>query len=169
MSTAAVGEGAGRVATAYVGLGANLGDAAATLRSAVESLGRMPATQALRASSFYRSPSMGAPGPDYVNAVVELQTALEPHALLEALLAIEAAHGRVRSHRNAPRTLDLDLLLHDDRVVRSAILTLPHPRLHERAFVLRPLADLAPDLVIPGKGPLGGLLAAVADQRLDKL
>jgi 2-amino-4-hydroxy-6-hydroxymethyldihydropteridine diphosphokinase len=169
MSGASTRKGVERAATAWVALGANLGDAAATLRSAIESLRRLPSTDSLRASPFYRSPSVGGPGPDYVNAVVELRTALEPQALLEALLEIEMAHGRVRSHRNAPRTLDLDLLLFDDRIVQSETLTLPHPRLHERAFVLRPLADLAPGCVIPGKGPLGAWLAAVADQRIDKL
>jgi len=116
-----------------------------------------------------RSPSMGAPGPDYVNAVAELRTGLDPHPLLRALLAIEQAHGRTRGARNAPRTLDLDLLLFDDRVLETPELVLPHPRLHERAFVLVPLAELAPGLVVPGRGPVEDLLPAVAGQRLDTL
>src|SRR5690349_25164950 len=123
----------------------------------------------MRASGFVRSASMGAPGPDYVNAVAELRTQLEPHALLRGLLAIEEAHGRVRAHRNAPRTLDLDLLLVDDRVLDTPDLVLPHPRLHERAFVLVPLAELAPDRVVPGRGRVVDLLSAVAGQRVDKL
>jgi len=156
-------------ATAYVALGANLGDAAATLEAALRDLARLPGTHVVRTSRFVRSPSMGAPGPDYVNAVAELRTHLNPRALLHGLLAIERAHGRVRTHRNAPRTLDLDLLLVDDQVLDTPELVLPHPRLHERAFVLVPLAELAPDRVVPGRGRVADLLPAVAGQRLDTL
>ena len=154
---------------AYVGLGANLGDARATLVAALDQLRGLDGVSALRASSFYRSASVGAPGPDYVNAVAELRTTLSAHELLASLQRIEAAHGRTRSHANAPRTLDLDLLLHDDAVLATPTLTLPHPRLHERAFVLVPLAELAPDAVVPGAGRVADLLAGVAGQRLDKL
>jgi 2-amino-4-hydroxy-6-hydroxymethyldihydropteridine diphosphokinase len=156
-------------ATAYVALGANLGDALATLRAALVALDALPGTRVLRTSRFVRSPSMGAPGPDYVNAVAELRTALDPQALLRALLAVEQAHGRVRGARNAPRTLDLDLLLFDERVLDTPQLVLPHPRLHQRAFVLVPLAELAPELVVPGRGRVAELLPAVAGQRLDTL
>jgi 2-amino-4-hydroxy-6-hydroxymethyldihydropteridine diphosphokinase len=156
-------------ATAYVGLGANLGDAAAALASAVAALRALPSTRLVRTSSLYRSAAVDAAGPDYLNAVVELQTTLAPHALLAALQRIEAAHGRERSYPNAPRTLDLDLLLHGDVQLATPELTLPHPRLHRRAFVLVPLAEIAPDLRLPGLGPVADLLAAVATQRVDKL
>jgi 2-amino-4-hydroxy-6-hydroxymethyldihydropteridine diphosphokinase len=153
-------------APAYIGLGANLGDAAGSLRSA---LGALAALGSLRASSFYRSAPVLATGPDFVNAVAELHTALAPADLLAALQAIEARFGRERPFPNAPRTLDLDLLLHGDRVLKTPALTLPHPRLHQRAFVLRPLLDLAPDLQAPGLGPLAAWLPAVADQALERL
>ena len=155
--------------TAFVALGANLGDAVATLRAALAALGRLPGTRLVRASRFVRSPSAGAPGPDYVNAVAELRTALDPLALLRALLAIEQTHGRRRGPRNAPRTLDLDLLLFDDLVLDTPELVLPHPRLHERAFVLVPLADLDAQRVVPGRGRVVDLLPSVGDQRLDTL
>jgi 2-amino-4-hydroxy-6-hydroxymethyldihydropteridine diphosphokinase len=154
---------------AYVGLGANLGDARATLVAALDALRALDGVSALRASGFYRSAAVGGPGPDYVNAVAELRTVLSARALLTAMQRIEAAHGRTRSYRNAPRTLDLDLLLHGDAVLATPTLTLPHPRLHERAFVLVPLAEIAPDAVVPGAGRAADLLAGVAGQRLDKL
>lgn len=159
---------AGPVA-AYVGLGANLGDPAAALDSAIVALRGIAATEVVRNSGRYRSASIGAEGPDYLNAVVELRTSLAPPALLTELQRIEAAHGRERSHLNAPRTLDLDLLLYADMRIATSALTLPHPRLHERAFVLLPLAEIAPGLVIPGLGAVVDLLPAVAGQRIDKL
>jgi 2-amino-4-hydroxy-6-hydroxymethyldihydropteridine diphosphokinase len=154
---------------AYVGLGANLGDARATLRDALQRIAALPQTQLVRVSSFYRSAPVDAGGPDFVNAVAELSTELEPVALLRALQAIELDHGRERPYRNAPRTLDLDLLLHGDTVVPDPVLTLPHPRGHERAFVLRPLAEIAPDLLWPGHGPVAALAAAITDQPIEKL
>jgi 2-amino-4-hydroxy-6-hydroxymethyldihydropteridine diphosphokinase len=154
---------------AYVGLGANLGDAAATLRQALRDLAARPGLQLLRASSFYRSAPVDAGGPDFINAVAELRTTLSPHALLAALQSIEQQHGRERPYRNAPRTLDLDLLLIDDLQLDTPDLTLPHPRLHERAFVLRPLAELAPGLRLPGRGPLAPWLAATAGQAIERL
>lgn len=157
------------MARAFVGLGANLGDARATLEAAFAALAGIERTQLLRRSSIYRSAPIDSSGPDYLNAVAELQTALDAPLLLARLQAIEAQHGRERPYRNAPRTLDLDLLLHDDRVLHTPALVLPHPRLHLRAFVLRPLADLAPDLQVPGRGRVGDLLAAVADQRIEPL
>ena len=161
--------GVGAPSRVYIGLGANLGDRLGTIRTAIEAIARLPSTTGVRASPLYASASIGAAGPDYLNAVVEAETSLLPLDLLEALLEIEATHGRVRSHRNAPRTLDLDLLLHGEQVIRSDVLTLPHPRLHERAFVLRPLADLVPALVLPRLGPIAGLLRTVAAQRVDKI
>lgn len=126
---------------AYVGLGANLGDRLATLRAAVEDLGALG--RVVARSSVWETEAVGPP-PDYLNAAVALDTDLSPEALLDGLLAIEAAHGRVRTvARDAPRRLDLDLLLHGARVIQTDRLTVPHPRLHERAFVLEPLAEIA--------------------------
>ena len=155
--------------TAYVALGANLGDARAALDAAFVALAQLPGTTLRAASSLYRTAPIDSSGPDYLNAVVRLDTTLAPRALLDALHAIEHAHGRARPYRNAPRTLDLDLLLHGRRRSVDPALTLPHPRLHVRAFVLHPLAEIAPDLAIPGRGPVKKLLTQVADQRIDKL
>ncbi|WP_448172970.1 2-amino-4-hydroxy-6-hydroxymethyldihydropteridine diphosphokinase [Rhizobacter fulvus] len=150
-------------------LGANLGDARTTLDAAFVALARLPGTVLQASSSLYRTAPIDSSGPDYLNAVVRLGTTLAPRALLGALHGIEDAHGRARPYRNAPRTLDLDLLMHDKRRLDGPALTLPHPRLHERAFVLRPLAEIAPDLVVPGRGHVKVLLAHVAGQRVDKL
>ena len=146
---------------AWIGLGANLGDARAALRGAVQAMAALPGTQVLRVSSLYRSAPVDALGPDYLNAVAELETALAPLGLLHALQAIEQAAGRERPYRNAPRTLDLDLLLYGDRQLDGAGLTLLHPRMAERAFVLLPLAELAPALVGAQQ------LAAVAGQQVE--
>ena len=135
--------------TAWIGLGANLGECAGTLRTALAALAALPGTRLLRVSSLYRSAPVDAGGPDYLNAVAEMATELPPHDLLAALQAIERAAGRERPYRNAPRTLDLDILLYGDLRLDSATLMLPHPRMHERAFVLLPLAELAPDRVLP--------------------
>ncbi len=151
----------------YVGLGANLGDAAAALAAAVAALAALDATDVVAVSPTYRSAPIDASGPDFLNAVVRLRTGLAPEALLAALQDIEAAHGRERPYRHAPRTLDLDLLLYGKVCLDTPTLSVPHPRLHLRAFVLRPLADLCPDLVVPGRGALGDLLPAVAGQRLE--
>ncbi len=133
---------------AYVGLGTNLGaDLLATLAQAARSLAALPGTQLAALSSAWRSAPVDAGGPDFLNAVAALDTALSPVELLDALQAIEQAHGRERPYRNAPRTLDLDLLLYGDLSLDTPRLTLPHPRLGERAFVLRPLLEIAPDLV----------------------
>lgn len=154
---------------AYVGLGANLGDARAALQSALSALEELPGTVLLRASSVWRSAPIDSSGPDYLNAVAELRTTLTPLDLLHRLQAIELAHGRERPYRNAPRTLDLDLLLHGDVTLDTPELTLPHPRAHVRAFVLAPLAELAPGHVIAGRGRVSELLAGVADQRIERL
>lgn len=150
----------------FVGLGANLGDTTAALDQAEQALAALPATRVLAISPRYRSAPVQASGPDFLNAVVELATDLQPAPLLAALHAIEAAHGRQRPYLNAPRTLDLDLLLYGQRVCSEAALCLPHPRLHERAFVLVPLLELAPDLQHPLLGPLQGFRQSVSDQAL---
>lgn len=132
---------------AYVGLGANLGaDLLATLTQAAQALAGLPDTRLVALSSAWRSAPVDAGGPDFLNAVAALDTALSPLELLDALQAIELAHGRERPYRNAPRTLDLDLLLHGDVHLATPRLTLPHPRLGERAFVLQPLLEIAPEL-----------------------
>lgn len=154
---------------AYVGLGANLDAPAQQVRDALGELAALPGTRLLKRSSLYRSDPVGyAAQPEFVNAVAALETSLEPEALLAELQAIESRHGRRRSFPDAPRTLDLDLLLYGDAVQRSARLTLPHPRMHERAFVLKPLVELAPEVVVPGRGPARELLAACAAQRVER-
>ena len=149
--------------TAYVALGANLGDAAATLRQALQTLGATPGLRLVRASSLYRTAPVDSSGPDYINAVAEVATTLTAPALLRALQAIENAAGRERPYRNAPRTLDLDLLLYGSARIESAELTVPHPRMGERAFVLVPLAEVAPSLVN------AQALQAVAGQGVERL
>ena len=156
-------------ARVFVGLGANLGDPRAALIEALAEIERLPGTSRMATSRFYRSAPVEASGPDFVNAVVELRSTLAPLELLHGLQAIERHHGRQRPFRNAPRTLDLDLLLHGDTALHSEELTLPHPRMHRRAFVLLPLAELAPDLVLPGLGPLPPWLQACRDQQIEVL
>lgn len=151
------------VVTAYVGLGANLGDARAALQAAVRVLAHLEGVDALAVSSLYRSAPIASSGPDYLNAVACLQTRLSAPDLLGVLQQIENAAGRERPYRNAPRTLDLDLLLYGDARIESTALTVPHPRMHQRAFVLQPLAELAPALVSPA------WLQAVAEQSLQRL
>lgn len=133
--------------TGYVALGANLGDAASAVREAMDAIGLLPETQLTRRSSLYRTAPVDAAGPDYVNAVVEISTTLTAPVLLQRLQQLERDAGRERPYRNAPRTLDLDLLLYGDASLQSPALTLPHPRMAERAFVLVPLAEIAPQRV----------------------
>jgi 2-amino-4-hydroxy-6-hydroxymethyldihydropteridine diphosphokinase len=155
---------------AWIGIGANLGDARANVLDALERLANLPKARLLHASSLYRTAPIDSSGDDYINAVAALETEQEAHALLYTLFCIESAHGRARPYRNAPRTLDLDLLLYGDAVIDDAPgLTVPHPRMHQRAFVLVPLAEVAPDLVIPGRGPVAALLAGVAGQAIERL
>ena len=157
---------------AAIGLGANLGDAAATLREAIAELARLPRTELLRASRLYRTPAWGVTEqPDFINAVALVETTLSPRDLLDALLAIERSFGRTRldGERWGPRTLDLDLLLYDDAVIDRPHLQVPHPRLHLRAFVLVPLAEIAPELRLPGRGSVAAWLPAVTTQRIAKL
>ncbi|HJW04810.1 MAG TPA: 2-amino-4-hydroxy-6-hydroxymethyldihydropteridine diphosphokinase [Azospira sp.] len=155
---------------AFVALGANLEDPAAQVRAALEALAALPGVRLIRASSLYRTAPVGVTGqPDYINAVAEVSTDLPPGELLAALFRIEEQFGRERHYRYAPRTLDLDLLLHDELVLHTPDLTLPHPRLHLRAFVLVPLAEIAPDLRLPGRGSVAAWLPAVASQRIERL
>ena len=150
---------------AYVALGANLGHPAATVRAALAALAGIPDTALAAASCLYRTAPLGLKNqPDFINAVAAVDTALAPFALLDALFAIEARFGRSRSVKNAPRTLDLDLLLYGETQMDEARLTLPHPRMHQRAFVLVPLAELAPECRIPGYGELSELLASCRGQ-----
>lgn len=143
---------------AYVALGANLGEAAAVVASAIDALTRLPDTRLEARSHLYRSAPVDAQGPDFINAVAAVSTRLTAPDLLLALQQLEQRAGRERPYRNAPRTLDLDLLLYGDARIDSPSLTLPHPRWRDRAFVLRPLAELAPERVAPAD------LAAVATQ-----
>ena len=134
----------GHTATAFIGIGANLGQALATVLQAMQRIGALPHTTLLRRSSLYRTAPVDASGPDYINAVVEISTTLEAHALLARLQAIENTAGRARPYRNAPRTLDLDILLYGDQTINTPTLEVPHPRMMQRAFVLVPLAEIAP-------------------------
>ena len=160
-------------ARAWVGIGANLGDAAATVAAAIDAIGRLPTTRLLARSSLWCSAPVDATGPDFVNAAASIETRLEPHRLLHELLQLEVAHGRQRPYPNAPRTLDLDLLLYGGRVIDDAELTLPHPRMHQRAFVLAPLAEIDAALRIGQLGSVAELLAklmgAQTSQQLTRL
>ena len=149
--------------SAFIGLGANLGDARSALRTAVQALALLPGARLAGVSSLYASAPVDAGGPDYLNAVLRLDTPLAPLDLLHALQAIELAAGRERPYRNAPRTLDLDLLLYGAQELASQELTLPHPRMWQRAFVLLPLHEIAPERVAPER------LAEVARQRISRV
>ena len=156
--------------TAYVALGANIGDPAATVLAAFAALSNLEDSRVVHTSSLYRTAPVGLKNqPDFINAVVALETGLAPEELLDALLDLEARFGRVRRDRNGPRTLDLDLLLYNDIELDLPRLILPHPRLHLRAFVLQPLAEIAPTLVVPGRGSVAAWLPAVANQGIDRV
>jgi 2-amino-4-hydroxy-6-hydroxymethyldihydropteridine diphosphokinase len=155
---------------AFVALGSNLQDPAAQVTRAFDELAALPATRLVRHSSLYRTAPVGYDNqPDFINAAAEIETDLDPLSLLRALLALETSHGRERPFPNAPRVLDLDLLLYDDQVMQTPELTLPHPRLHERGFVLFPLAEIAPEFEIPGKGSVGDLVLNCQDQGVERL
>lgn len=153
------------VKTAWIGLGANLGNAAETLGQAFNELAGAPGIVSVDRSPLYRSEPVEASGPIFVNAVAKIQTTLSPIALLDLLQEIEHRHGRLRPYRNAPRTLDLDILLFDEASINTPRLTIPHPRMHQRAFVLRPMLDLCPDLMLQ-QGSGQALLKACANQTL---
>ena len=156
--------------TAYIALGANLEDPVVQVRAGLAELATLPDTQLLMQSSLYRTAPVGyADQPDFINAVAAVDTELSPRELLDALLAIELNHGRVRQFANAPRTLDLDVLLYDDVEVNESGLTIPHPRMHERAFVLAPLAEIAPLCEIPGHGRVSDLLRGLDPQGVTRL
>lgn len=155
---------------AFIGLGSNLEDPHSQLQRAFADLGNLPDTRLVVQSSLYRSAPIGyLDQPDFVNAVAKIETTLLPQALLQALLKIEHQHGRERTFRNAPRTLDLDVLLYDDVQLHEHGLTIPHPQMHLRAFVLQPLLEIAPDVSIPGVGQAGLALARCQDQVLDRI
>lgn len=155
---------------AYIGIGSNLDEPQRHVQRAFEELARLPRTRLTARSSLYRSaPLAYAEQPDFLNAVAELETALAATQLLAALQALEAGHGRERTFRNAPRTLDLDLLLFGDAEIGEPRLTVPHPRMHERAFVLRPLLEIAPEISIPGRGPAAACLARLGAQRIERI
>jgi len=158
---------------AYVGLGGNVGAAEDTLRAAIRAFDVLPSTRVVRASQLYRTPAWGREDqPDFVNAAAAIETALAPRALLEALLGIERACGRERNadgERWGPRTLDLDLLLYGGERIDEPGLHVPHPHLHERAFVLVPLCEIAPEAVIPGHGTVRDARRRVADEKISAI
>ena len=157
----------------YVALGANLGDPVATVRAAISALRELPDSRLVAESSLYRTAPVGLKyQPDFINAVVAIDTVLPAPTLMHLLFRIEERFGRQRATngaRNLARTLDLDLLLPGDQTDTNPALTLPHPRMHERAFVLAPLAEIAPDTKIPGYASVAELLASCHDQRIERL
>ena len=155
--------------TAFIGLGSNLGDPHTQLETALQALHELPKSRLAATSPIYQSRPVGPPQPDYLNAVARLETSLTPLTLLDQMQAIEAAQGRQRKERWGPRTLDLDVLLYDNQKFSSPRLTLPHPELAQRPFVLYPLADIAPDLILPGGGRLQELLRACPYEGLQRL
>lgn len=155
---------------AYVGLGSNLQDPLRQVVDALSELDRSPDTVIVKVSGCYRSAPIGPPGqPDYVNAAAEIETALDPTGLLRFFQQLEQSHGRVRGERWGARTLDLDLLLYGQAVIQSPTLTVPHPHLHERAFVLMPLQDLDPTLIVPGLGRVSELLASISAEGVQRI
>lgn len=155
---------------AYIALGANLGDPAAQVEAACGELARLPDTRLAARSALYLSKPAGyIDQPDFINAVAQVLTRLSPRALMAALLDIEARHGRDRAFKNAPRTLDLDLLLYDGLVMHEPGLTLPHPRMAERPFVIAPLAEIAPDVLVPGCGRAADCLAVLPTEGVERL
>ena len=156
--------------TAFIGLGSNLADPRAQVLLAMRELDALPQVRVVQCSSLYRSAPVGyLDQPDFINAVAKLQTTLLPRELLDALLALEHRCGRTREFVNAPRTLDLDILLYDDIQCHEHGLTIPHPQMHKRAFVLLPLAEIAPDCVIPGIGSLVEAARQCDAQQVEKL
>jgi 2-amino-4-hydroxy-6-hydroxymethyldihydropteridine diphosphokinase len=154
---------------AYIGIGANLGDASANVDDALARLARLDGCRLLAASSKYRTAPIDSSGDDYVNAVACIDTSLDAPALLAALHGIELAHGRERPYRNAPRTLDLDIVLYGDAQIDLPALHVPHPRMLDRAFVLVPLLEIAPEIHVPGRGPASTFLPGVAGQGIEKM
>lgn len=157
-------------ARAFIGLGANIGKPLDTLRTALHDLDRLPCTRLMSTSSFYRTAPVGfTEQPDFVNAVALLETCLPPRGLLDELLALEQRHGRRREFANAPRTLDLDLLMYDALEIEEPGLILPHPRMQERAFVLTPLLEIDPEASIPRHGRAADLALACRGQSIHRI
>lgn len=161
----------GNAVRAYIGLGSNLAHPVRQVQAGMSALTQLEQTRVEACSSFYRTAPVGLrEQPDFINAVCRVCTDQAPETLMRKLLEIESEHGRVRhGDKGGPRTLDLDLLLYGDQVIRMADLSVPHPRLHERAFVLYPLHEIEPDLVIPGHGPLREMLADCSGQPIQKI
>lgn len=156
--------------TAFIALGSNLADPAAQIRSALRELEKMHGTRLVRSSSLYRNPPAGGlDQPEYINAVAQVETRSGPRELLDRLLEIERAHGRERDYPNAPRTLDLDVVLYGEEIVNEPGLVIPHPRMLQRAFVLVPLAEIAPDARVPGHGRAADLAGKVDSSALARL
>jgi 2-amino-4-hydroxy-6-hydroxymethyldihydropteridine diphosphokinase len=156
--------------TAYIGLGSNLVNPSSQVLQAMQEIDGLNSTRVVARSSLYRSAPVGyLEQPDFINAVVKVETSLTPLALLQALLALEQQNGRTRDFQNAPRTLDLDVLLYDDLQHHEHGLTVPHPQMHKRAFVLQPLLEIAPDCVIPGVGSASAAMQNCKDQQLERL
>lgn len=154
----------------FIALGANIAQPVKQVRRAIALLCLLPHTRLVKTSSFYCTAPVGyADQPDFINAVVEIHTSLSARELLESMLAIESALGRERTMVNGPRTIDLDLILYGDQIIHEHELVVPHPRMHERAFVLVPLTEIAPDVIIPGHGPALAMLPGIADQSLKRM
>ena len=154
---------------AYIGIGSNLGNALQNVRSAINLLQKMPGTVLEATSSLYRTAPVDSSGDDYINAVIRLKTDLSPATLLEEMWHIENLFGRLRPFKNAPRTLDLDILLYDMEDIRTEHLIVPHPRMTERAFVLVPLHEIAPELYIPGAEPFSVLMSRLDHQEIRRI
>ena len=159
----------GPIFQVFIALGSNLEDPVFQVRKALDEIAILPESNLLACSSLYRSAPIGnCDQPDFINAVVQIETTLSPHNLLKALLQIEQNHGRVRRLPNDPRTLDLDILMYDKLECNKHNLVLPHPRMHQRAFVLKPLMEISKDCFIPGRGTVAELLSACVEQRLER-
>ena len=159
----------GHLSRALIALGSNLENPVSQVRRAFDELDTLPESSLLACSSLYRSAPIGIINqPDFINAVVEIETTLSPHGLLKILLEIEKNHGRVRGLPNDPRTLDLDILMYDELECNEGGLILPHPRMHQRAFVLKPLMEISKDCIIPSRGSVAELLSACSNQRLER-
>ncbi len=155
--------------TAYVGIGSNLGNVRGNVENVLQQLDSLPKTRRTGQSNLFRTAPLDATGDDYVNAVVRLDTQLDAHELLRQLQAIEQAYGRERPYPNAPRTMDLDILLYGGQKISTEVLTVPHPRLTQRAFVLIPLLQIDPLIAIPGQGPAHAFAPGVAGQVINKI
>jgi len=165
-----MGQGGRMKHVAFIGLGSNIADPSAQVERATSAIDRLPQTRVLARSALYRSAPVGfLEQPDFINAVIKIETTLAPHDLLQSLLGLEQEQGRTREFQNAPRTLDLDVLLYDGLQHHEHGLTVPHPQMHKRAFVLQPLLEIAPDCVIPGVGKAQQAMLHCADQQLEKI